>query len=94
MRSSDLEEKIRSGVSGADVRATDLKGTGDHFEVVVVAPVFKGKPLVERHRMVYAALGDAMREEIHALMIQALDPDQFKDGLVTRIGGAAATDDS
>lgn len=50
------------------------KGGGGHFVVTVVAPAFAGKGLLERHRMVYAALGDAMQKEIHALSIKALAP--------------------
>ncbi|HEY9199039.1 MAG TPA: BolA family protein [Gammaproteobacteria bacterium] len=50
---------------------------GGHFNVRIVAAAFAGKPLVERHRMVYDALGDAMRENvIHALSIQAKTPDE------------------
>ena len=50
---------------------------GGHFNVHIVASAFVGKPLVERHRMVYAALGDAMRNDvIHALSIQAKSPDE------------------
>ena len=82
---SVLEQKIREGIPGAEVRVADLKGTGDHFEVLVVSETFTDCSLVARHRAVYAALGDAMRGEIHALMIQALDPDQYRDGLVTKI---------
>lgn len=85
MDASVLEKKIRDSIPDAEVRAADLHGTGDHFEVVVVAQAFAGLSLVERHRMIYAALGDSMREEIHALMIQALDPDQYREGMVTKI---------
>lgn len=50
---------------------------GGHYNVNIVASAFAGKPLIERHRMVYAALGDAMRENvIHALSIQAKAPDE------------------
>lgn len=50
---------------------------GGHFNVHIVAAAFTGKPLIERHRMVYAALGDALRENvIHALSIQAKSPDE------------------
>lgn len=50
---------------------------GGHFNVRIVAPAFAGKSLVERHRMVYAALGDVMRNDvIHALSIQAKAPDE------------------
>ncbi|SRR5690606_13301939 len=48
---------------------------GGHYRVRVVSPDFAGKRLLERHRMVYRALGDAMRNDvIHALNIQALTP--------------------
>ena len=50
---------------------------GSHFQVRVVSPDFAGLPPLQRHRKVYAALGDAMREDvIHALAIQALTPDE------------------
>ncbi len=49
---------------------------GGHFAVDIVSAAFAGKPLLQRHRMVYDALGDMMQSEIHALSIQARDPDQ------------------
>nr|MBS0021155.1 BolA family transcriptional regulator [Gammaproteobacteria bacterium] len=50
------------------------RGGGGHFSVLVVAPEFAGKTLLERHRLIYEALGDAMQREIHALSIKALTP--------------------
>jgi len=47
---------------------------GGHFSVRIVSPAFVGKRLVERHRLIYAALGEAMRTEIHALQIDAKAP--------------------
>jgi BolA protein len=44
---------------------------GGHYRVIIVSPHFEGQSLLARHRLVYAALGDAMRQEIHALSIQA-----------------------
>ena len=52
------------------------RGGGGHFNVQIVSAEFSGKSLVERHRMVYGALGDAMQNEIHALSIQAKTPDE------------------
>ena len=52
------------------------RGGGGHFNVQIVSAEFSGKSLVERHRMVYGALGDAMQREIHALSIQAKTPDE------------------
>ena len=50
---------------------------GGHFSVYIVAEAFEGKTLVQRHQLVYQALGDLMRTEIHALMIKALTPDEL-----------------
>jgi BolA protein len=49
---------------------------GGHFDVTIVAAAFRGKGLLERHRLVYDALGDTMRREIHALSIHALSPEE------------------
>lgn len=49
---------------------------GGHFNVRIVSAAFAGKSPIERHRLVYGALGDAMQREIHALSIQAKSPDE------------------
>ena len=48
-----------------------------HFRVEIVANAFAGQPMVARHRQVYAALGDLMQTDIHALSIQARTPDEI-----------------
>jgi len=50
---------------------------GGHFLVTIVSPQFTGKSLIERHRMVYAAVGELMNTVIHALSINAQTPDEF-----------------
>jgi len=52
------------------------KSGGGHFTVSIVSKKFAGQNAVARHRMVYEALGSAMRSEIHALSISALAPDE------------------
>jgi len=49
---------------------------GGHFIVHIVSPLFEGKALLQRHRLVYDAIGDAMQKEIHALSITAKTPDE------------------
>ena len=49
---------------------------GGHFSVTIVSQAFAGKSLIERHRMVYAALGDLMQSEVHALSIKAQTPEE------------------
>jgi len=61
---------LLEALPGADVDVQDLTGTQDHFQATVVAPQFSGKSLVEQHQMVYRALGDSMKAEIHALALK------------------------
>jgi BolA family transcriptional regulator, general stress-responsive regulator len=49
---------------------------GSHWQLTIVSDAFRGKNAVARHRMVYEALGDLMKSDIHALKIEALAPDQ------------------
>jgi BolA family transcriptional regulator, general stress-responsive regulator len=49
---------------------------GRHYQVIIVAQSFAGKSPVARHRLVYDAVGDLMRQEVHALAIQAFAPDE------------------
>ena len=61
--------KLKENIPSAKVTATDLTGGGDHWRVVIKASEFKDKSLVEQHQMVYRALGDLMKKEIHALAL-------------------------
>jgi BolA protein len=51
-----------------------------HFSVRIVAAAFSGQPLLARHRQVYAALGDLMQTDIHALALDARAPDEKTNG--------------
>ena len=54
------------------------RGGASHYTLHVTAAAFTGKPLLERHRMIYAALQDMMHTEIHALSIRADCPDEVQ----------------
>lgn len=56
----------------------EVSGDGAHFEAVIVSTVFIDKNRVQRHQAVYKALGERMREEIHALSMQTLTPDEWR----------------
>lgn len=56
------------------------KGGGGHFHADIVAKVFEGQKLLERHRTVYAALGDMMQQEIHAFSMTVKTPDEVSGG--------------
>lgn len=48
----------------------DVTGDGRHFEAVIVSDEFEGKSRVERHRHAYSALGDKMKDQVHALSMK------------------------
>ena len=71
-------ESIRASIGGAIAcERLEVRGDGHHFEALVVAPAFEGRTRVARHQMVYAALGDRMRAEIHALSMTTLTPAEW-----------------
>ncbi len=55
----------------------EVSGDGQHFEALIVSPAFEGLTKVRRHQRVYAALGERMREEIHALSMTTLTPAEW-----------------
>ena len=71
-------ESIKQGIAaGLACEHLEVVGDGQHFQAVVVSAQFAGRSRVQRHQMVYAALGDRMREEIHALSMQTLTPEEW-----------------
>jgi len=72
-----IEASIRNGLACDEV---DVGGDGHHFEARIVSPAFRGLSRVARHRLVYAAMGDRMREEVHALSMTTLTPEEAANG--------------
>ena len=71
-------EQVRDYIlAGLSCDHVAVEGDGHHFEAVIVCADFAGKRPVARHQLVYAALGDRMRAEIHALSMQTLTPDEW-----------------
>ena len=75
MNPESIQQLIEQGLPGAraEVRGDD----GVHFEATVVSEAFRGKLPLARHRLVYAALGERMGGEIHALALKTLTPDEI-----------------
>jgi acid stress-induced BolA-like protein IbaG/YrbA len=71
----DIKKYISSGLECDHLEVT---GDGAHFEAMIVSTAFEGKRLIARHQLVYAALGNRMRDEIHALSMKTLTPEEFK----------------
>ena len=69
-----IERSIAAGLPCIHVV---VDGDGHHFQAVVVSEKFAGLSRIRQHQLVYAALGDRMREEIHALSLQTYTPEAF-----------------
>lgn len=57
-----------------------VAGDGQHFEALIVSAEFRGKNRVQQHQIVYRALGDRMKAEIHALSMKTLTPEEWAAG--------------
>jgi acid stress-induced BolA-like protein IbaG/YrbA len=64
--------------AGLECSVLEVDGDGRHFNALIVSPVFEGKSRVVRHQLVYAALGDRMRAEVHALSMRTLTPAEYE----------------
>ena len=71
----DVKRYIAAGLACDHL---EVSGDGQHFEALIVSPAFEGKTRVQRHQLVYAALGDRMRAEVHALSMRTLTPDEHR----------------
>ena len=70
-------ESVKSGIeAGLECEHIEVIGDGQHFQARIVSRAFAGKSRVQRHQLVYRALGERMREEIHALSMQTLTPEE------------------
>ena len=77
MNPQQVTALIQAGLAGAQVTVNSPDNV--HFEATVVATAFAGKRAVQRHQMVYATLGAAVGNEIHALALQVFTPDEYAD---------------
>ncbi|WP_423063954.1 BolA family protein [Candidiatus Paracoxiella cheracis] len=71
----NIKKWIESNLANSQVHAN---GDGHHFEAIVICPEFAGKNMLARHRMVYDALGDRMKVDIHALSLKTLTPEEYE----------------
>ncbi len=74
-------EQVRQYIErGIDCEELEVSGDGTHFQALIVSGAFRGKNRVQRHQLVYEALGERMREEVHALSMLTLTPEERAAG--------------
>lgn len=74
MNLEEIRALLGNAFPDAEIELVDLTGTRDHYQARIVSSAFEGKSPLEQHRMVYAALGDAMQGAIHALALKTYTP--------------------
>lgn len=74
MPAAEIETLIKAALPDAVITMTDLAGDNDHWAAHVVSAAFVGKPRVAQHKLVYAALGERMGGELHALQLTTAVP--------------------
>jgi len=78
MKPEAIIAKIRTALPDATVELTDLTGTEDHWQATIVSAGFSGRTMLERHRLVMAALVEEMKGPIHALTLDVRSPEETK----------------
>jgi acid stress-induced BolA-like protein IbaG/YrbA len=77
LSAAQLENYITANLACDYIKV--LGDDGTHFEAVIVSPAFEGKSMIQQHQLVYAALGERMRAEIHALSMRTLTPEKWAE---------------
>lgn len=74
-------ENIKHHIEGSlPCELVEVEGDdGHHFSAIIVSQEFRGKNKIQQHQLVYKALGDKMRDEIHALSMKTLTPEQWSE---------------
>ncbi len=72
-------DEVRSFIAaGLPCAHLEVEGDGRHFFATIVSSEFEGLSRVRRHQRVYAALGERMKEQIHALSMKTLTPTEYE----------------
>lgn len=78
MNESEVRDLIKKAIPDAHVEVTDMTGASDHFEILVVSNEFKGKILIDQHRIVQKSLEEAMNHgRVHAVRIKTETPESW-----------------
>ena len=85
MTPDQLKSRIEQLSPGTQAQVTDLTGTMDHYQALIVSPAFEGKGMMEQHRMVYGLFSSEIQSnEVHALTLKTFTPGQYAKFQQTR----------
>ncbi len=79
MLTDDIKKEIERAVSPSTVYVIDPNNDGQHFEAIVISPLFEGMMLVKQHQMVMKALKEAFVQSVHALALKTFTPQKWQE---------------
>ena len=79
MQEKEVQALLEKDFPDSDIAIVDTRGSGDHFEIMVVSDNFEGVAILERHRMIHSALGENLGASIHAVEIKAYTKKQWEN---------------
>ena len=75
MDGPEIEARIQAAFPDANIVVIDLAGDGDHWAARITSAAFVGKSRIQQHKLVYAAIGDQLGGDLHALALQTFVPE-------------------
>ena len=79
MNVEEIKERLIANFPGDKIEAFDLRGSKDHFSIIVISNKFENMSLVNRHRKIYSIFKDEISKEIHAMQIQTYTCREWHD---------------
>ncbi len=77
---NEIQDKIKKLISQTiPVSHLVVEGDGSHFQAIIVSNIFDGRSRLDRHKLVYAALGDSFDREVHALSFKVYTENEWKN---------------
>ncbi len=73
-----VESLIKSQLTDAKIQVSDMTGTRDHLEITVASDAFKGKMLLQQHRMIMDILKEALAGPVHAVKLNTMTLDKYQ----------------
>jgi len=79
MTAAQIKQRIESIAQNTYVELIDLTGTQDHWQALIVSPIFEGKKMMEQHRLIYSLFDKEIQSnEVHALTLKTFTPEQYQ----------------